>query len=399
MECSCVGIYQWLIHHAPILQPRISSSADGIGATPEQINSNSQITKGTFKSDDLQDSPRHKVQAAAAKIVRSRSQEELDKVEWVPAPLVRSDSINSDALDDSTRHCMQAKASRLIRSHSQQSLDAKKEKVKNIVEMKESISSKDTFKHYDHATRPFGRPEACFEFESKNAFSDDEDDEGTPDHSKAKRGMWSKAWRFFAKPFKAYGKPGLTAVRGRIRTTSDESMNEEDPIFISTGDSTPIHSPKMPKCSLPEKQGLPKCPQLGDYSPIFNELNLNGLVAAQAFTLKPEENISIQEARKAKERSLTDPASLVGYQICFIQDLDAEIAGGEELDTVDESIEPIADRLRVVCAYERRYDKVQMRTCCLFLLMRDNGRWEWSELKRGPAKSGYRFTILRQVCI
>jgi len=324
------------------------------------------------------------LQASAATLTRSRSLELLEKekyeIEWLKG--YQGDGSSPGDLIDSPRHKVQAAAAKMIRSHSLEALDHdgskshKKTAMGSIKPCKLSI------------------PKPCFEFEQ---FSDSEAKEEDIDElrgvavpsSPSKHTFLDSAWRLITRPFRKYeSRPSIVAVRGRIRSESD---------FMSH--TLPSHA-----CN----EGTPPCPPCEKFDlRARSELSHDDLLTCGAFDMHPEKNLTCEESHEKRMESLKDPACLVGYQICLLRPEEFKPARGEhgddtaeqyDIDGVDEELVALSERLRVVVAYQKEYDRALLRRSSKYLLMKGDGSVDWFELKRGIRKRGLPFTTLRRVC-
>jgi hypothetical protein len=397
-----VSVFPFLSRRENDAPPRLTLKVPkrSISRPPEE-----KSVQRTFSSDDLQDTAAHRVQSSASKFARSHSGEAINLTEYRGDPLsprARRNSFNSDALLDSPRHRVQAAASDLIHRRSLNALEDKK-KTRIGAEMKGFSPSIPRL----HDRFPV-KPEACFEFESSGAFSDDEDEVTSSRHRRSKgilSSVGTAVWQFFARPFVTFSRsPRLKVVRGRLRSSSRDNQRTA---FSESDSSTPEFIKEDGDTDTSET--LPSCPTTLSKKPEDFPNTHNLLVGCGAFDLKPDSNMSSEDARRLREKSVLDPARLLGLQICLLGDYDNPDEGGSseakmsdlspEADSVDESIQPMAERLRVVVAYERKHCPGHMKKLFLYLLVKKDGTFEWSELSRCKGKSGYRFTALRRVCV
>ena len=337
--------------------------------------------RGTITSDSLLDTPVHKVQASAAALVRSNSLENLSAKEKGEQPQwlngYQGDGTSPGDLMDSPRHKVQAAAAKIVRSHSLEALD--------------SFKQKGNAKKSPQAVKVATPPRPCFEFEN---FSDSEAKEEDIDEihgtlvppSPQKWTLWDSAKHLILRPFKRYeSKPSLIAVRGRVRSESD----------------IPNLAFSCKKCD--KGSPCPPCESFGLKAK--KELRHEDLLCCGAFELIPEANLTAAESYAKRKESLKDPAILVGYQICLLKA--EEVTQGEDgaealdqydIDGVDEQVQPLSERLRVVVAYQKETDKSLLRRSSKYLLMKGDGTVDWLELKRGALKRGLPFTALRRIC-
>lgn len=375
----CQDLYERVCRNLPYFERRQPSleRQSNVPLSPEE-------RRRTISSDSLDDTPVHKVQASAASLTRSRSLEDMEKekerkgeIEWLRG--YQNDGSAPGDLMDSPRHRVQAAAAKLVRSHSLEALDLNEQK--------------DHAKQSPKPGKVTTPPRACFEFEQ---FSDseakeediDELQEMTVPLSPPKRTFWESAVHLITRPFKSYeSKPSLIAVRGRVRSEPD------------------IPSLALPCRACEESPHVP-CPPCERFGlKARKELRHEDLRCCGAFELKPEANLTCAESQSIREESLKDPACLVGYQICLLKA--EELAHGEhgtapvdqfDIDGVDEQVEALSERLRVVVAYQKETDRPLLRRSSKYLLMKGDGSVDWFELKRGARKRGLPFTALRRVC-
>ena len=210
-------------------------------------------------------------------------------------------------------------------------------------------------------------PSPVFEFESKGTdtmgyesdmveVEDDEKGGSEKESPPEKAGFITSLFRILGKPF-TEPDPSLVVVKGRIRQPSSSAQ------------------PKDSVC-----EGTSHC-------------DVHQLQACQGFTLLAMRNISALEAKELKARSIVYPASLVGYQICIFQEDEISDDG----DYLDENLEDVQNRIRVICAYSKEATDSLFRRS-RYRIMAPNGELEWVELRRGPSKRGINFTPLRRVC-
>ena len=354
----------------------------------------SRSRQNSFNSDSLTDSPVHLIQASAAKMVRSHSLQKMDR------PSVKSAlHIVPGDTDDTPVHKIQAAAAAIVRSHSLDNLDIPQRSLtkKYINPVTKSASV--------HPMTP--PPHPCFEFEQATLSDEEEPKEedldelansNTPPPS-PKRSIMERAFRFFARPFLTYRRTALVAVKGRVRSSSYTRTTSED-----TLNSNLMEGPQ---------KTCPPCQKIGQmHSP--DEVSNQELCDCGAFDLRSGENLTCDEAKNIKRQSLKDPACLVGYQILLLAPDDMRVdkmeakedannysspdITADDIEKVDELLEPLGERLRVVTAYLKDFDHGTLRRASKYLLMRADGSAEWNELRRGPHKRGKTFTILRRVC-
>ena len=171
----------------------------------------------------------------------------------------------------------------------------------------------------------------------------------------------TSVFSFFAKPFVNYSQADNTsfvAVRGRLPS---------------------------PKCDT--KNAMTSIPESAQ-----GTCDLEDLSACQAFDLKASLNLSVEGAHAIRALSREDPACLVGFQICLLLD--------NPVETIDPdaSIAPDSENVRIVCAYSKEVVDLSLFKRSRYLLMKQDGESEWTELQRGPKKRGKKFTPLRRVC-